>query len=363
MDLLQGLIVSIAWSTYFTHGKQFMGAMCGLARSLVNDIRLDKPVNSSGCPSIGPPGHVENKEARTNEGSKALLAVFTLSAYISMAFRSDPMAWSTQIEEACDMLSKNIESERDDILVTTARLARIVLSATEISRRALDDPTTAQYAMMAIEPLKLTLSTFKSTLTPGYHQHRSIISLIHSAEVSIYELALSQPPSPTSLSPYNQLPLDLKRIEYLTALLQTCKASKDHFLAGGLASITVPSMLIFPYCIKILHRLSTFKDVPGWDPTIVKQTVDIMQCLEQAAAMAERLNANFKEGTGENSIFAAAAENLRASAHNWSVPVSSEQDEGVGDSASFGTWNGGDGVDFPMADFSDDFWLPGTFNF
>jgi hypothetical protein len=52
--------------------------MCNLAKTVVSDLRLDKPAQPTGCPSLGP--HVDNKEVRTNEGSRALLAVFILCA-------------------------------------------------------------------------------------------------------------------------------------------------------------------------------------------------------------------------------------------------------------------------------------------
>jgi hypothetical protein len=81
------------------------------------------------------------------------------------------MFWSPQMEEACDCLTKSKESEGDEILVTTARLAKIAINAAEVSRRASDDQTTAHHAMMAIEPLKLSLSSLRSTIPPVYLQH------------------------------------------------------------------------------------------------------------------------------------------------------------------------------------------------
>jgi hypothetical protein len=70
--------VNAARSPYFTHGKQFLGSMCGLAKTLVTDLRLDKPAQPTGCPSLGP--GVDDKEVRKSEGSRVFLAVFTLCA-------------------------------------------------------------------------------------------------------------------------------------------------------------------------------------------------------------------------------------------------------------------------------------------
>ncbi|KAI1560863.1 hypothetical protein PtrEW7m1_011417, partial [Pyrenophora tritici-repentis] len=54
MDLLFCVIMCIGWSKYFAHRKQFLGSTCGLARTLISDLRLDKPKEPSGCPSLGP---------------------------------------------------------------------------------------------------------------------------------------------------------------------------------------------------------------------------------------------------------------------------------------------------------------------
>lgn len=121
-------------------------------------------------------------------------------------------------------------------------------------------------------------------------------------------------------------------------------------------------MLIFPYCLKILHKLATFKGIPGWDPTIITRTIDIVQCLEQLAEMAERANEMYKEETGEESVFSAAAEILRATAPSWAIP-GAPQGAAEGDAGAMMGWNDGAGSDLSMLDFSDDFWLSGPFNF
>jgi len=65
-------------SLWFTSGKQFLGMLAGLARSLVIDLRLDKHKDLGWCPSVGP--HVEDKMVRTNESRRAHVACFALSA-------------------------------------------------------------------------------------------------------------------------------------------------------------------------------------------------------------------------------------------------------------------------------------------
>ncbi|CAO2654662.1 Nn.00g113950.m01.CDS01 [Neocucurbitaria sp. VM-36] len=326
--------------------------MSALARSLISDLRLDRPQNPSGCPSIGP--HVENNEPQTNEGRRLLIAVFGLSAMISTIFRYDLAPWSYPIEEACDKLAKDEEAEGDRILIDAARISRITLNAAEVARRASDDPRLAEHVTLAIGPLKSSLDSLMNTLTAESLKHNTIIAYLCNAEVNIYELSLIQPP------PSYQYPSDFKRIEYLTSCLQSCKAGVDYFLAADtdIAYISGPCMLIFAHSLKVLYKLSTLNHDSGWDPKAVRETVDIVRALEQAAAVTEQSNARIKEQTGEDSVLAAAAVSMRSTAPNWRI-----EEVAVDDATKMSEWIGGGGVDPSFIEFSDNLWLSGAFDF
>jgi hypothetical protein len=141
-------------------------------------------------------------------------------------------------------------------------------------------------------------------------------------------------------------------------LLETCKACRDHASYGDVMSLTAPSMLVFSYCMKTLYRFSSLKGIPDWIPAAVQSTVDIAQCLERFAEIAEQTNAKHKDETGEDTLFASAAVTLRAAAPNWKLPTT-EQEDAMGNPAD--VWNGGIG-DMGLMDFSNDFWMPNAFN-
>ncbi|KAF1846819.1 uncharacterized protein K460DRAFT_131539 [Cucurbitaria berberidis CBS 394.84] len=326
---------------YVTHGKQFLGSMSGLARSLVTDLRLvQKP---SKCPSIGPQGpQLDNIGIQTQEASRALLAVFGLSAIISTTLKYDCLPWSSQIEEACDKLTRNAEDEGDRILVATARIARICVNAAEVARRALEDPNYTNHVIPTIGPLKTCLDSARSTLTAEQLGHNTIIAFLYSAEITIYELTLLQHP------PTYQNPSDYRRIEYLTSCLQSCKSVIENYLLSDIAHITGSAMLIVSYSVKVLYKLSTLNHDPGWDSRAVRETVDIVSFLEQLAAVAERENARFKEQTGEDCVLAAAAEAIRRTAPIWRVE---DQDMALDGTAAAAEWNGADS----SMDFFDSF--------
>ena len=86
------------------------------------------------------------------------------------------MPWSSQIDEACDKLASDGESEGDMILVSMARLSRIIVSATEIFRRVSDDAAYAKTVVLQIGPLEMALNSLKATFTAEQLGHGNFSS-------------------------------------------------------------------------------------------------------------------------------------------------------------------------------------------
>lgn len=285
----------------------------------------------------------------------------------------DAMRWSAQLESACRILSAHSEVEGDRILVALARFSKVALEAGDVYRQVSDDPDTTIHPVFSITPLKSSLNQTKDTLTSEQLQHSkldnppqhytppnmpsgSVITYLYAAEAAIYELALLQPT--TLLMRYCDH--NLRRVEYLTGLLQTCKACTEHFLVSDLGHITAPMMIMFGYCVKLSYCLLTLQN-EGWDTALARVTLDPAVVFERAVERCENFNTALTLQTGEDSIFKQAAETMRATAPRWRVPV--EQD-----TASLGLDSLTPGVDFAMIDlpsleFSDDFWLTGPGNF
>lgn len=101
------------------------------------------------------------------------------------------------------------------------------------------------------------------------------------------------------------------------ACLQLCKQCTEQYLNFDFINITTPTSLVFTHSLRNLHKLATLPD-SGWDPTIVRQTVNLGRLLDLCAA---GVDAKLKEETGEDSDFAMAAKSVRDSAPpNWRMP-------------------------------------------
>ncbi|KAF2031503.1 hypothetical protein EK21DRAFT_62946 [Setomelanomma holmii] len=332
-------------SIYFTSGKQFLGMLSSLARSLVSDLRLDKPENPSLCPSIQP---ATVKVARSPESRRALLACFALSTIISTTFKYDSMPWLPQLDNDCNRLQADGASESDQILVAIVRASKMCLRAADVGRYLFDDPDSSRHVALHIGHLSSELDQFRSTLSGEQLQHSK-------TTVSINELAMLQPSSPSAAP---SLILDFKRSDYLMACLEACRTCTDYFLLQGFLRVSGPIKLLFGYCIKVIFKLATFQD-PIWNTAVVKESVDLLALLERCAVAAERANDTLKEETGEDSVFLIAAKTLRETAPQWRVPAPAV---GMGDGVVGDGWIGNDGMDVSMMDFSDEFWLNAPFN-
>jgi hypothetical protein len=181
----------------------------------------------------------------------------------------------------------------------------------------------------------------------------TVIGYLYSAEISIYKLAIARS-SNHSIQPSTNP--DHKRTTYLLECLQSCKTCTECFISldTDLIYSTMAWKLLFAYCAKVVYKLSRLQD-ESWDPSIVRDTVDVIGLLEQCAAVSDHCNAKLKEETGEDSVFALAAKTLRETAPQWVTPQ-------VPRSPSVTEWSGGDALDLPLAYFPDEFWLSGLFN-
>lgn len=183
-----------------------------------------------------------------------------------------------------------------------------------------------------------------------------MITYLYAAETAIYELALLQPPTPLM----RYCDHNLKRIEYLTGLLQACKGCTEHFLAFDLSHITAPMMIMFSYSVKLCYCLLTLQ-INGWDTAMARMTLDPATCFERAIEHCEQTNDALKSETGEDSIFKQAAETMRGTAPQWRVPV--ERHDPTPGLDAFTTGTDFDLIDFPSLEFSEDFWLNNACNF
>jgi hypothetical protein len=81
------------------------------------------------------------------------------------------MLWSPQIEEDCDQLLSEGETEGDAILVAMARISRVLIQIAELNRHLYDHPESTRHTSLHIPPLKALLEDVKGMLSDQQRQH------------------------------------------------------------------------------------------------------------------------------------------------------------------------------------------------
>lgn len=124
---------------------------------------------------------------------------------------------------------------------------------------------------------------------------------IHYAELSIHEMALSK----ASLTFDNP---GFQRLESLCACLAAVKAWMDIFLKFPpieYARLSFTFWVQLMRSIVVLYKLSTWDD-PAWDRQIVRDTIDLVDVMEQITRNMEWLGGQIGESADDDMIVRAA---------------------------------------------------------
>jgi hypothetical protein len=104
----------------------------------------------------------------------------------------------------------------------------------------------------------------------------SITSQVLGTELAINEIAVWAPPSPANVP-------DLQRMSNLLAYLQSTKLFFEAFLAkqpGSYNDFGFATFALLSHGCFSLYKLTTLDD-PNWDKQTVRQTIDVLQILDQ----------------------------------------------------------------------------------
>lgn len=161
------------------------------------------------------------------------------------------------------------------------------------------------------------------------------------------------------------------RLESLTSCILSLKSWFEIYLAIPISTyidISFPFFTQLAHCVVILHRLSVLED-PGWDRSVVRETVDILAVLERVVVNFRSLSAEGGDGgVVRADIFAKLAwifESVRVWTRGKLVTIFGEDtmhkqtwngEDALGLQAGFGE-SGDAGVDMMMVNGIDDAYL------
>ncbi|RAL14436.1 Zn(II)2Cys6 transcription factor [Aspergillus homomorphus CBS 101889] len=312
LDLLQGILIFMAWSGQQVFRKLSLIMFSQLAIAVVYDLSLNKPTSTEMslllCLNPQPEGGPASPPTRFMEERRAVLGCFLLTSSISLFFgKAESLRWTPYLEECLKALSQHPECLNDEVLVHQVRYQLVneqkspshASSNTELHPFPLP-PATNLYDNTSLNP---PISTYLHALNTHLHSAQAKIppqtqqyKIIHLHNTHVI-LTLTEPALLLTPKPQQQqsTTLNIRHLETLHAALAATKAWFDTFLAIPPAEYTGFAFTVFAQLARnlaALYRLSTLDD-PLWDRAAVRRTVDILDVLDsvignlgQAAALA-----------------------------------------------------------------------------
>ncbi|KHN95987.1 uncharacterized protein MAM_06092 [Metarhizium album ARSEF 1941] len=191
LELLQGVMIMIAWHQYhcLVHGQ--MNNLIALAMSLVADLGLNcaPGLREQTRLMVARP---DEPARRTNEERRALLGVWFLTCNISVSFnRVESLRYTAYIQDCMRVLENSGEYESDITLLYLVRVQRLTERIFELNSRdkAVEDiPGLLSAPMSAyIAAFQNEIETLRSSLPPKLQHDDLFLSYLNTAMLRLYE--------------------------------------------------------------------------------------------------------------------------------------------------------------------------------
>ncbi|RGP64022.1 hypothetical protein FLONG3_9721 [Fusarium longipes] len=197
LELLQGLLVYIAWYQYFfSYEKQQIVQLTQLCVSLVHSLGLDQnPSNTRRKVDLGPDETASGRRAaRSTDQLRALLGTYCTASWVSTKFRTRcAIPYTGYIKQSWELLSAREEYVSDSII---AYLVRI----NELSRRICDtfgyddlENTGVKgefISAMALQSLSNESTLLKASIPPPFKENFAIKIELYLLDTLIGEVSL-----------------------------------------------------------------------------------------------------------------------------------------------------------------------------
>ncbi|CEI62223.1 unnamed protein product [Fusarium venenatum] len=239
LELLQGLLVYIAWYQYFfSYEKQQIVQLAQLCVSLVQNLGLDQnPNNTRRTVDLGPDETASGrKAARSTDQLRALLGTYCTTSWVSTKFRTRcAIPYTGYIKQSWEILSATKEYASDDLI---AYLVRI----NELSRRICDtfgyddlENTGVKgefISAMALQTLSNESTLLKASIPLAFQENFSIKIELHLLDTLIGEVSLhddfwDHSSIASSFATSNPSLSVSTRMSILFNLLRSCKSLND----------------------------------------------------------------------------------------------------------------------------------------
>ncbi|KAL2797010.1 hypothetical protein BJX66DRAFT_349254 [Aspergillus keveii] len=293
LNLLQGLLVCLAWYQFQLEMRSSFGGFLHVALGMLGALGLGRK-QLTGQMSLVRLDDVRHDPARqigerSLDERRVYLGCFYLSAVASVcAADIDPMRYTAYTKECCRVL-ESAGGSTDLYLVRLVRLHRMV----ERFDRMLSLDDYAAYEETST-PISTRIETFEAELQrkkqtqPPHNLHDSILQLHHfTLEIKLYSIALEDNFPQHEAHPSTRLTL-------LASCINETKAFLDLFSAiptRNYLNLPYPVWSAYFYVLGTLSNLLLFAG-EGWDREHVQSVLDLQDIIETSIAKIEDSSRN-----------------------------------------------------------------------
>ncbi|KAM4055196.1 RNase P, subunit Pop3 [Hirsutella rhossiliensis] len=274
MDYLLGLLAILAWANTNTglKVKPWIIMFSQLAITIIYDMGLNRAPNDEQRHTVQLKvcisGPRPPSKLRTMEERRAVLG-FWYSSSLMTAFmgKMETFGWNSYMDDCLDVLEREREHPRDEILVALVRIQLVSEEAQKLLLREgngdyRDGPT---YIFKA--GLLSRLNDLRQGLPASLHSHDMVQMHIHHAEVQVHSVGIFTD---------QVIPLAM-RTSSLYACARAATSWLNTFFAMPVSQI--PAMpfsfyVIWPQTMSALYKLLVLDD-PAWDKEILRNGVDL----------------------------------------------------------------------------------------
>ncbi|KAB5583594.1 hypothetical protein GE09DRAFT_305542 [Coniochaeta sp. 2T2.1] len=310
MDLLQALLVYIAWGWDQVHGVGSPSRLMTIAISLVGEMRLDKSIPSDAHAFRLFDHRFQDKQAAFNdsvsalpvlESQRALLGCFLLSSAVASCFGEiEPLRWTPKMETALETLSSSEECALDAILVLQVHLQHLATKAAEArTHPGADETQYTKHIAVMLGELKDLRPSFPdagpATSLPATAAMHTRLLVAHSYYIEVDAIGAMYPMIPV----FGHLKMDsLSYFRQAVFAVEACTSGLLAIPASQFVGISFLQWVQLTRCVAVLHHLHLLQD-PGWNLTAIRAVVDlsnllhhILEKLDQAARKTGRQDGN-----------------------------------------------------------------------
>ncbi|KAK5452023.1 hypothetical protein LTS15_007746 [Exophiala xenobiotica] len=298
LDILQGLLIYLAWlQVHFHLGSQLCN-LTHLAMSVVSDLGLNKNVQQRLMGTFGTLKYFRPPERqipkRSLDERRAFLGCFYVSTMVSVNARDfEPIRYSSYADECCRTLEERAEYPCDKYLVN---LVRIMYMGSKIARSFTQDEWDVSSGLSApvgayVRALDAEMQNLKAALPSGTLFADILWLHYFFVEILLYEVAVHDSIGSAGYSDFS-----MTRLKMLFTCLNSTKSffEKWHALpTSAYFDFTYFQWSLMGHASVVLAKLCLFSG-EGWDSNYARDTFDfcatvdtVMIKMNEAKTLAE----------------------------------------------------------------------------